>query len=443
MLNVADRSGRTDGITADLARRASSVFPDGRLTAADTRPFPVVMERGAGDRIFDVEGREYLDFHLSSGALILGHAHPDVLPAIRRQTELGGNFGAMNRPAIELAERIIEAVPSVETVKLVVSGTEANLHAIRMARAYTGRDLILRFEGAYHGHLDMVSLSNKLATLSLADADARPALAPIPDCPGIPQALQSLCLVSSYNDTAALETIFAEYGDRLAAVIVEPVQRFIEPTPEFLQRLRALTSASGTMLIFDEIVTGFRFGLGGAQEHFDIRPDLTVLGKVIGAGYPNGAIGGSREVMGALFGKDARAPVYLAGTFAGHAVAAAGGAATLNVLARTNSYARLFELGDRARAGLRAAIDAAGFPARVYGIGPMFHIAVTDRQIVDARDNLHEDKRLRTRLWNALLEEQVHITGGRGFVSLQHSNSTVDDLCDRFGSALHKITRNL
>jgi glutamate-1-semialdehyde 2,1-aminomutase len=425
-----------------LARRAALAFPDARLTAADTRPFPVVMARGASDRVYDVDGREYLDFHLSSGALVLGHGHPDVLPALRRQVDAGGNFGAMNEPAIELAERIVAAVPSIDSVKFVVSGTEATLHAIRMARAYTGRDLVLRFEGAYHGHLDMVSLSNKLATLGPADRTRLPNARPIPDCPGIPEAIQNLCVVAPFNDANAVARIFAEYGERIACVIMEPFQRFIEPRPGFLQSVRDATRAAGSLLIFDEIVTGFRFGPGGAQEHYGVRPDLTTLGKIIGAGYPNGAIGGPAPIMDALFGRSARAPVYLAGTFAGHAVAAAGGAATLDVLSRPDAYETLFALGDRARQGLRLALARRGVPGRVFGVGGLFHIHFDDADVRNARDALGEDKLVRKRVWASLLKRGVHITGGRGFVSLQHSVATVDDFVSRFDAALGDLVSN-
>ena len=422
--------------TEALARRAAIAFPDARLNAADMRPFPVVMARGAGDRIYDVDGREYLDFHLSSGALVAGHAHPDVQPALRRQVEAGGNFGAMNEAAIDLAERIVAAVPSIDSVKLVVSGTEATLHAIRMARAYTGRDLILRFEGAYHGHLDMVSLSNKLASLGPEDRTRSPDLHPIPDCPGIPRAIQDLCLVASFNDVEGVRSILAEYGDRLACVIMEPFQRFIEPRPGFLQAVREATRKCGALLIFDEIVTGFRFGPGGAQEHYGVRPDLTTLGKIIGAGYPNGAVGGPADIMNALFGKNARAPVYLAGTFAGQAVAAAGGAATLDALSRAGAYEQLFALGARAREGLQAAFARHRVPGRVFGVGPLFHLHFANVDVASARDALTEDKALRKRVWNGLLERGVHITGARGFVSLQHTAATVDDFVGRFDAAL-------
>ena len=422
--------------TAALARRAAAAFPDARLSAADTRPFPVVMARGLRDRIVDVDGREYLDFHLSSGALVAGHAHPDVQPALRRQVEAGGNFGAMNEAAIDLAERIIAAVPSIDSVKFVVSGTEATLHAIRMARAYTGRDLIVRFEGAYHGHLDMVSLSNKLASLTAHDRDKKPSLRPIPDCPGIPRVIQELCLVASFNDADAIRRIFVDYGDRIACVIMEPFQRFIEPQPGFLDLVRRLTRAHGALLIFDEIVTGFRFGPGGAQEHYGVRPDLTTLGKIIGAGYPNGAIGGTAEIMNAVAGRNARTPVYMAGTFAGQAVAAAGGAATLDVLARPGAYDTLFALGERARGGLERAFSRRGVPGRVFGVGPLFHIFFADADVRDARDALAEDRTRRKRVWDALLRRGVHITGARGFVSLQHTVATVDDFVDRFDRAL-------
>lgn len=436
---MVDKTGISGSATSRLAARAKARFPDGRLTAADTRPFPVVMRRGSGSRVWDVDGNEYLDFHLSSGALALGHAHPDVQPSILAQAAAGGNFGAMNEAAIELADRIAAAIPSAERIKFVVSGTEATLHAIRMARAYTGRDLIVRFEGAYHGHLDMVSLSNKLAKLGPADRRNAPELKPIPDCPGIPQAIQDLCLVAPFNDLETLRAIFAAHGNRIACVIMEPLQRFIEPQPGFLSGVRDVVHAAGALLVFDEIVTGFRFSLGGAQAHYGVAPDLTVLGKIIGAGYPNGAIAGSATIMDALFGPAAVAPVYLAGTFAGHAVAAAGGAATLDVLARPGSYPRLAELGDRARRGLRDALARSGVPARVYGIGPMFHVCFADVEVRNARDALAEDKSVRKQVWDGLLRRGVHITGGRGFASLAHDEATIDDFVERFAAALGEL----
>jgi glutamate-1-semialdehyde 2,1-aminomutase len=424
--------------TSELAARARAVFPDGRLTAADTRPFPVVMRRGQGPRIWDVDGNEYLDFHLSSGALTLGHAHPEVQSAILEQAAAGGTFGAMNEAAIALAERIVAAISSVERVKFVVSGTEATLHAIRMARAYTGRDLIVRFEGAYHGHLDMVSLSHKLAKLGAQDRRNAPDLRPIPDCPGIPQAIQDLCLVAPFNDSDSLRAIFAAYADRIACVIMEPIQRFIEPLPGFLEAVRAITRDAGALLVFDEIVTGFRFALGGTQAHYGVAPDLTVLGKIIGAGYPNGAVGGPAAILDPLFGPGAKSPVYLAGTFAGHAVAAAGGAATLDVLARAGTFERLAALGERARAGLRRALSISGVPGRVYGVGPMFHVCFADVDVRNARDALAEDKAIRKLVWDGLLRRGVHITGGRGFVSFSHDEAVIDDFVERFGVALQE-----
>lgn len=432
-----------DTRSAALRARVGKVFPDGRLTAADTRPFTLVMDHGRRDRIYDVSGREYLDFHLSSGALTLGHAHPGVLPVIQKQVQDGGNFGAMNRAAIELAERIVDAKPSVECVKFTVSGTEANLHAIRMARAYTGRDLVLRFEGAYHGHLDMVSLSNKMTGLTPEDTGLKPDLKPIPDCLGIPDAIANTAIIGAYNDVELLEQIFADHGNNIACVIMEPIQRFIEPTSEFLNAVRDVTCRHGAILVFDEVVTGFRMGPGGAQEHYGVYPDLTVMGKIIGAGYPNGAVGGSDTVMRALFGKEAIKPVYLAGTFAGHAVAAAGGAATIDVLRGHGTYERMNALGAKAREGLRDVFVGEELPGRVYGVGPMFHISFSDCDMRNGRDTLQENKKMRAGVWNQLLHAGVHITGGRGFISAQHSDETVDLLVERFGDSVRAYLRTI
>lgn len=425
--------------TLALYDRARKVFPDARLTAADTRPYPVVMARGAGDRIFDVEGMEYLDFHMSSGALALGHAHPDVQAAVQNQIAQGYNFGAMNRTAIELGERIIDMMPSVDSLKFTVSGTEATLHAIRLARAATGRDLILRFEGAYHGHLDMVSLSSKMTGIGKGDSNSMPDIRPIPDCGGIPDAIVDLCLVAPFNDSDRLAQIFSEYGERIAAVIMEPLQRFIEPRPGFLQAVRDITRKHGALLIFDEIVTAFRVSSGGAQKKYGVLPDLTTMGKIIGAGFPIGAIGGSDALMQDLFGPKATKSTYLAGTFAGHPVATAAGSAALAVLAEDGAYERLEVLGDRLRSGVRAAFENTGVPGRIYCPGSMFHIAMTDREIHDARSGLHEDKKLRSKLWDALLGRGIHITGARGFISLQHSEATIDAFVERFEDALNEV----
>lgn len=433
--------GSTDlkSITTKLAGRAKNVFPDARLTAADTRPFPLTMERGEGDKIYDVEGNEYLDFHLSSGALVLGHGHPEVLQAVQQQVSLGFNFGAMNRAAIDLGEQIIDAVPSIESLKFTVSGTEATLHAIRLARTATGRDLILRFEGAYHGHLDMVSLSSKMKGLTVADADDIPDVRAIADCDGIPDAIVGTCLVAPFNNSARLEQIFAVYGNRIAGVIMEPLQRFIEPAPGFLQAVRDITKRYGSLLVFDEIVTGFRLARGGAQELYGVEPDLTCMGKIIGAGFPNGAIGGSLALMQDLFGANATKSSYLAGTFAGHPVVSAGGAATLATLAKAGSYQRLNDLGDRLRKGVTRAFASTGVAGRIYCPGAMFHLSMTSHEITDGRSGLHENGRARTLLWNALLRRKIHITGGRGFVSLQHSEATIDAFVERFEDALNEI----
>lgn len=425
--------------TCAVSDRARSVFPDGRLTAADTRPFPVVMARGDKDRIFDADGIEYLDFHLSSGALALGHGHPRVMDAVRRQVDKGFNFGTMNTSAVALAEGIVAAVPSIECVKFTNSGTEATLHAIRMARAYTGRDLIVRFEGAYHGHLDMVSLSNKLAGLGPQDAHEMPGLRPIPDCAGIPDAITDLCLVAQFNNAARLDEIFSAHRDRIAAVIMEPLQRFIEPQPGFLEAVREIAKRHGALLIFDEIVTGFRLSPSGAQGRYGVAPDLTVMGKIIGAGFPNGAIGGPDTIMRDLFGPSARVPVYLAGTFAGHPVASAGGAATLSVLSEPGVYEQLETLTDRLRTGVRDAFARAGVPGHILCPGPMFHIHIGANVPQNAREALTGDGAFRRRLWDALLRRRIHLTGGRGFVSLQHTEATIDAFVERFDEALHEV----
>jgi glutamate-1-semialdehyde 2,1-aminomutase len=313
---------------------------------------PVFIDRGAGARITDVDGREYLDYVMSWGPLILGHAHPDVVEAVARAAKNGTSFGACTAGEVELAGRIQQAFPSIECVRLTSSGTEATMSALRVARAATGRDKILKFDGCYHGHADslLVKAGSGVATLGL------------PDSPGVPRALAELTITIPYNDLTALEQAFAAHRNQIAAAIVEPIagnMGCVPPRPGFLGRLRQVTAEEGTILIFDEVITGFRVALGGAQELYKIKPDLTALGKIIGGGLPVGAYGGRADLMGQVA---PAGPVYQAGTLSGNPLAVAAGIKTLEVIARQGFYERLDCVSQRLADGLAREAKAKGVP---------------------------------------------------------------------------------
>ena len=334
---------------------------------------PVFMASGKGAMMTDVEGKSYIDYVLSWGPLILGHAHPEVVEALARAAETGTSFGACTPREVELAERIVEAYPSIERVRLVNSGTEATLSALRVARAATGRDKILKFEGCYHGHGDslLVKAGSGVATLGL------------PDSPGVPRALAELTVTVPFNDAAALEEAFRVHRHELAAAIVEPVvgnMGCVPPRQGFLEKLRALTHEQGTVLIFDEVMTGFRVAYGGAQQLYKIDPDMTTLGKIIGGGLPVGAYGGKARLMDLVA---PAGPVYQAGTLSGNPLAVAAGLKTLEILRRPGIYERLDSLTSKLTNGLIAEAARLAVPLTVNRVGSMFTAFFTPDSVYD------------------------------------------------------------
>lgn len=334
---------------------------------------PIFMERGAGPYLFDIDGNRYLDYVASWGPLILGHCHARVLQAVEAALHKGATFGAPTELESQLAELVCQCVPSVELVRLVSSGTEASMSAIRLARGFTGRDRIVKFAGCYHGHVDslLVQAGSSATTLG------------VPNSPGVPKGCTADTLALRYNDVEGLTAAFAAHGKEIAGVILEPVvgnMGLVTPTPEFLQALRQLTHQHGALLIFDEVMTGFRLALGGAQELFGQQPDLTVFGKIIGGGLPVGAYGGRKDIMQKVM---PAGPVFQAGTLSGNPLAMAAGLATLQELREQKPYERLDRLGQQLIEGLSAAAQAVHLPHRVQRVGSMWTLFFTADPVTD------------------------------------------------------------
>jgi len=379
---------------------------------------PLYIASGKGSTLTDVDGKTYIDYVLSWGPLILGHAHPEVVEALAGVLKTGTSFGACTAAEVELAERICEAYPSIERLRLVNSGTEATLSALRVARAATGRDKILKFEGCYHGHADslLVKAGSGVATLGL------------PDSPGVPKVLAELTLTVPFNDPAALNAVFQTHRRQLAAAIVEPVvgnMGCVPPRPGFLEKLRALTAEQGTVLILDEVMTGFRVAYGGVQQLYTIQPDLTTLGKIIGGGLPVGAYGGKAALMDLVA---PAGPVYQAGTLSGNPLAVAAGLKTLELLRRPGTYERLETLAEKLTSGLAFEAAEARVPLAVNRVGSMFTTFFTDRPVTDYSSAKRADTVAFGKFFRALLECGVYFPPSQfeaAFLSLSHSEDDV------------------
>jgi glutamate-1-semialdehyde 2,1-aminomutase len=406
----------------ELFRKALRLMPGG--VNSPVRAFravggdPVFIASGRGSLVTDVDGRTYIDYVMSWGPLILGHCHPEVMEALARVLQTGTSYGACTAAEVELAERIQEAIPSVERVRLTSSGTEAVLAALRVARAATGREKILKFDGCYHGHSDslLVKAGSGVATLGL------------PDSPGVPRALAELTITLPFNDPGALDEAFGRHRNELAAVIVEPVvgnMGCVPPQAGFLEKLRALTAEQGTVLIFDEVMTGFRVAYGGAQQLFNIRPDMTTLGKVIGGGLPVGAYGGKAALMEMVA---PAGPVYQAGTLSGNPLAVAGGLKTLELLRRPGTYQRLDALTEKLTTGLAAEAAKANVALRVNRVGSMFTAFFTGVSVVDYASAKKSDTAAFGKFFRALREDGIYLPPSQfeaGFVSSAHSEDDV------------------
>ncbi|MEM6589225.1 MAG: aminotransferase class III-fold pyridoxal phosphate-dependent enzyme [Pseudomonadota bacterium] len=385
------------GTQKDWIDRAKAVLPGGGFGNFDPTVF---IARGEGSRVWDHDGNEYIDYLIGSGPMLLGHGHPEVMEVVFQQLPLGQTFFANNTMAIELAEEICRAVPCAEQLRYVSSGGEADMYAIRAARAYTGRDKIVKFEGGYHG-------MSAEAQMSLAPSRMVNFPQAVPDSAGIPQSVADEMLIAPFNDFDYIRSLLAEYGDKVAGMIVEPLQRIIPPLPGFLQLLREEADKYGIVLIFDEVVTGFRFSYGGAQELYGVTPDLTTLGKVIGGGFPLAATVGRKDIMDhfdkAVVGADQW--LMQLGTLSGNPVAAAAGLKSLEILRRDGQYATLRAMGEQLMKAAKEALNAEGIPHRVVGDPTLFELVFTGHDVRDYRDVLQSDTSASAR-FNAVLREQ-------------------------------------
>jgi glutamate-1-semialdehyde 2,1-aminomutase len=417
--------------TNDLVEQARRVLPGGSF---GNMPAEVILKEGKGGRIWDEAGREYVDFLLGSGPMFVGHAHPEVTAAVQAQVPLGTTFFGNNRHGIALAEAIVAAVPCADQVRFVCSGTEADLYAMRAARAFRKRDKILKFEGGYHGMSDY-------ALMSLAPKKPGNFPRPSPDSAGIPKSVQDEMLVAAFNDIEMVESLIREQKDELAGVIVEPFQRLIPPQPGFLQALRRVTAEHGIPLIFDEVVTGFRFAYGGAQEYYGVTPDLCTLGKIVGGGFALAAIAGRADIM-AHFDRITMADedfLFQVGTLSGNPVASVAGLATLEILKRPGAYEQVFATGRTLMAALSDLLKKSGFKAQVIGEPPLFDIVFTDQPIKDYRDTLKADAAILKR-FNQLLRARGIMKGeSKYYVSLAHTQADIDHTIGAWTDALAEL----
>lgn len=406
----------------ELFAEAQQLMPGG--VSSPVRAFravggqPLFIERGEGAYLIDVDGNRYVDYVLSWGPLILGHANPEVVAALQAATLKGTSYGAPSPLEVELAKLVTAFMPNIEMVRFVNSGTEATMTALRLARAFTGRTKIVKFEGNYHGHADMllVQAGSGVATLGL------------PDSPGVPSSTVADTLTAPYNDLQAVEQLFTQCRGQIAAVIVEPVvgnMGMVPPLPGFLQGLRDLTAQDGALLIFDEVMTGFRVHPGGAQTLYNIKPDLTTLGKVIGGGLPVGAYGGRRDIMQMVAPVG---PMYQAGTLSGNPLAMTAGITTLRALQKPGVWAHLEETGQTLLSGLSAAAEEAKVKISHSRIGTMFGFFFTDQPVINWSTAKRADTKAFGRFFQAMLENGVYIAPSQfeaGFLSTVHGEAEI------------------
>lgn len=407
----------------DLFRRANELMPGG--VNSPVRAFravggqPLFIDRGEGAYMWDADGNRYIDYVLSWGPLVLGHAHPEVVDALQKAVANGTSYGAPSHLEVELAQLVTELMPNIEMVRFVNSGTEATMSALRLARAFTGRNKIIKFQGNYHGHADMllVQAGSGVATLGL------------PDSPGVPPSTVSDTLVATYNDLDSVKQLFQQFPGEIAGIIVEPVagnMGLVPPVDGFLQGLRDVTAENGALLIFDEVMTGFRVHPGGAQTLFGIKPDLTAFGKVIGGGLPVGAYGGRKDIMQMVAPVG---PMYQAGTLSGNPLAMTAGIATLKILRRPGLWQGIEDAGARLMAGLGVIAESANIPVQLGRIGSMFGMFFNDGPTTNWDTVATSDTERFGRYFQAMLEQGVYLAPSQfevGFLSSAHGSKEIE-----------------
>jgi glutamate-1-semialdehyde 2,1-aminomutase len=406
-----------------LYKKAYDVIPGG--VNSPVRAFkavggkPVFIDRSQGSKIYDVDGNVYIDYVLSWGPLILGHAHPNIIKALKKALERGTSYGAPTSLEIELAELVLKAYPSMDKVRMVNSGTEATMSAIRVARGFTGRDKVVKFEGCYHGHADglLVKAGSGATTFG------------VPDSPGVPESYARNTITLPLNDISALKTVIKNEWRSIACVIIEPVVGNIGcvlPKPGFLESLRKLTKDNNIVLIFDEVMTGFRVAYGGAQAYFGIKPDMTCLGKVIGGGLPVGAYGGKKKIMSMV---SPEGPVYQAGTLSGNPLAMTAGIETLKIISKKNVYKNLEKTASLLEEGLRDAARKAGVKTKFYRAGTMFCTYFTDTDVFDYKTAKTSDTTRFSKFFSGMLKRGINIAPSQfeaGFISTAHTEKDIE-----------------
>ena len=415
----------------ELIEKAHRYLPAGSLGNIAT---DILIREGRGGRVWDASGNEFVDYLLGSGPMLVGHAHPEVVAAVEAQNRRGSTFFATNEHAVRLAEEIVAAVPCAEKVRFSSSGTEATLYAMRTVRAYRKRDKVLKFEGGFHG-------MNDYALMSVFPTEPPEYPHPSADSAGIPQSIKGEMLIAPFNDIETTTAIIERHHDDLAGVIVEPFQRVIPPAAGFLEGLREVTKLYEIPLIFDEIVTGFRFAYGGAQEYYGVTPDLCTLGKTVAGGFPLTAVAGSSELMDQFDRSSADGDSFMPqiGTLSGNPIAAAAGLATLEVLRREGAYERLFATGQKLRLALERILNEAEIPARIVGIDPLFDVLFTDSDVTDYRSTLLADKQKLGRFTSLLLEHGVFRGETKFYVSTAHTQDDVDRTIEAFAASVEEL----
>ena len=416
-----------------LFNQAKSLMPGG--VNSPVRAFkningnPIFFEKAQGAYLYDADGNKYIDYIGSWGPMIMGHSHPEIVNAIKNQAELGTSYGAPTSLESNVAELIIKNVPSIEKIRMVNSGTEATMSSIRLARGFTNRDKIIKFDGCYHGHVDSLLIKAGSGVLTFG----------LPDSPGIPEDLAKHTITCPYNDSAAFIEVFNSVKDDLAAVIVEPIagnMGFVPGTEEFLQTLRSYTESNNSLLIFDEVMSGFRVSLGGAQEIFGITPDITALGKVIGGGLPVGAFGGKKEIMDFLAPEG---PVYQAGTLSGNPLAMAAGSTLLNLLIDNNPYKKLEEKAELMLDGMHQIMSSAGIPFSTNQIGGMFGFFFSEELPLNINDVSRTNDQTFSAFINACIKNGIYFAPSKfeaGFISSMHNNKEIDQTLDIVGNII-------